>query len=451
MPMAEPASAPRPMRFRRQVVLSAVLVATPMLLAALALVLSPVLSYAFRWLLIVLALLACAALLYWHLRRVVQPLSTLASLLEALREGDYTLRGVAHGALGQAIFDVNALAEHLQAEHVRFEEASHLLRKTLAALDSAVFVFDGADRLSLVNSAGQRLLQGKSPDLFGHSVAELGMQELFAQVTGSIITRAFPGRSGRFEVRHSSLRQDGCGGRLLVISDLDRVLRDEERLAWQRLLRVLGHEINNSLAPIQSIAGTLAVLLQREPLPEDWRTDMDEGLGLISRRADALARFLSSYSRLARLPPPQRRSVDLAVLVSNVTRLQQEAGVVVVVEEGPALPVQADGDQIEQALINLLRNAIEAQAARVGNVLVRWRSEDSCAVVEIIDQGPGPPPSANLFVPFFTTKSGGSGIGLVLARQITEAHGGSLMLEARPDGPGARVRLLLPLNSPATV
>ena len=445
MPAPEPAPASRLTRFQWHVLGGVLLVLCPLLLAALMLIVWPLPALA-RWLLLGAALLASAALLRWHLRRVTRPLSTLASLLEALREGDYTLRGVAGGALGQVIYDVNALAQRLQAERVRFEEASHLLSKTLAALDSAVFVFDGGARLSLVNPAGQHLLQGKSPDLFGRSDAELGVQDLFAQVSGSVVTRSFPGRSGRFEIRHAALRQHGRGGRLLVINDLDRVLRDEERQAWQRLLRVLGHEVNNSLAPIRSIAGTLSTLSARAPVPDDWAGDLRDGLALIERRAAALTRFLAGYSRLARLPPPRRRALELAALLRTLARMESAA---ITVATDATLPVQADADQIEQALINLLRNAVEAAPGDHAEVRVRAWREAARVVVEIIDNGPGPPPSANLFVPFFTTKPGGSGIGLALARQIAEAHGGGVALSARSDGPGAVARLWISLDKAA--
>lgn len=228
-----------------------------------------------------------------------------------------------------------------------------------------------------------------------------------------------------------------------MINDVGRVLREEERVAWQRLLRVLGHEVNNSLAPIQSMAGTLANLAQREPLPDDWREDFRSGLALIEHRSAALARFLARYGQLARLPPPRSQPIDLASLIEKLARLDQRVAVQVSV--GEPGDVMADADQLEQALINLLRNAVEASMAGSGTVRMGWRREAARVLIEIRDDGLGPPPSDNLFVPFFTTKPGGSGIGLALARQIAEAHGGGVSLVARSDAPGALATLWLPL------
>jgi nitrogen fixation/metabolism regulation signal transduction histidine kinase len=436
-------------RFERRVLGGGLLVATPALLGLLALALRPSADAGLRWTLFAAAVALTATFARWQYRRVVFPLYTLAGLLEALREGDYSLRGVQGGVLGDVVYDINALAERLQQERLQFEESAHLLGKTLAALDSAVFVFDEQLRLRLMNPAGQQLLHAGRHSLFGLDAAELGLAALLDGPADQVTAHAFPHRSGRFQVRHAALRSGGRGGRLLVINDVGRVLREEERQAWQRLLRVLGHEVNNSLAPIQSMAGTLATLAAREPLPEDWREDFRSGLEVIGNRAGALARFLAGYSTLARLPRPQRMATDLPGLLDKIGRLPlaHVPGRRVTLEEGEALSIMADADQLDQALINLVRNAVEAASA---DVRVRWRREGERALIEVEDDGPGPPPSDNLFVPFFTTKPGGSGIGLALARQIAEAHDGGVMLIPRADGlPGALARLWLPIPPPA--
>ena len=430
-------------RFERRVLFGSLLVAAPALAAVLLLAWWPR-DASLRWACLAAAVIATLLLARWQYRRVVFPLYTLSSLLEALRQGDYSLRGVQGGVLGDAIYDINALAERLQRERLEFEESSYLLGKTLAALDSAVFVFDDSHRLRLLNPAAQRLLDGERQQLFGLSAAELGLAPLLEGPAARLLTHVFPGRSGRFEIRHAALRSGGRGGQLLVVNDVSRVLREEERGAWQRLLRVLGHEVNNSLAPIQSMAGTLATLAAREPLPEDWREDFRGGLELIGHRAEALGRFLSSYSRLARLPPPQPCALELSTLLTKVAKLEQRLAVTV--EVGEPLTLQADPDQLEQALINLLRNAVEASLPQ-GGVRLRWRRDGEYACIEVEDEGPGPPPSDNLFVPFFTTKPGGSGIGLALARQIAEAHEGGVTLTARQTARGALARLWLPLSA----
>jgi signal transduction histidine kinase len=166
---------------------------------------------------------------------------------------------------------------------------------------------------------------------------------------------------------------------------------------------------------------------------------------VIRARSESLERFMGAYAQLARLPPPKRRAVTVRAMVERVVGL--ETRVTVDLAPGPDRTVDADPDQIEQALINLLRNAAEAAAETGGRVCVSWTRPDEPGDwldVTIDDEGPGLPTTGNLFVPFFTTKASGSGIGLVLSRQIAEAHGGSLILENRRDARGCRARLRLP-------
>ncbi|NII09869.1 PAS domain-containing protein [Oleiagrimonas sp. C23AA] len=434
-------------RFERQVLWGSALCALPAAASCGLVACWPQLFAKPLWAIVPLALTAW--LVRWQFRRVVYPIYSLGSLLESLRQGDYSLRGVKGGMLGDVIYDINALAERLQDERLAFEESSFLLGKTLAAMDNAVMVFDRDGRLRLANPAACELLARTREAMFGSTVAELGLDEVWSQPSGSLIRQRFAGREGRFEVRRAPLRSGGHSAQLMVLSDVGRALREEERAAWQRLLRVLGHEVNNSLAPIHSMAGTLASLLARDPLPDDWREDMTSGLEVIGRRAESLGRFLAGYSRLARLPPPQRKRVELDALCRRVASM--ETSLTVVVTGGAALHVWADADQLEQALINLLRNAAEA-AGQDGEVSIAWRVEHAQALIEVLDDGPGPPPSENLFVPFFTTKPGGSGIGLALVRQIAEAHEGQAQLLMRADGKcGACARLWLPLaTAPST-
>src|SRR6185503_7895234 len=158
--------------------------------------------------------------------------------------------------------------------------------------------------------------------------------------------------------------------------------------------RVIGHEINGSLAPIQSMAGTLNKLIDRKPLPSDWQDDAHAGLTIIHDRAEALGRFMSGYARLARLPSPTRRPTDLAALVRRTASLHATH---VVVQDGPALTIDADADQLEQVLINLIKNGVEAAAGR-GGVEIRWRTMDALLVIEIEDDGPGLARTDNLWV-----------------------------------------------------
>ncbi len=379
--------------------------------------------------------------------RVRRPLMTVSGLLAALREGDFSIQ--ARGArrddpLGEVMSELNGLIESLRAQRLGALEATALLRTVMGEIDVAVFAFDDRDQLRLANRAGERLLARPIERARGQTAAELGLAECLAGEPARTFEATFPGGIGRWGLRRTSFRQGGVPHHLLVLADLSKALRDEERQAWQRLIRVLGHELNNSLAPIKSSAGSLAQLLARDPLPADWREDAERGLGVVSSRADLLTRFLESYSRLARLPAPRRTAVEVGPLMHRVVAL--ETRLTVVVWEGPPVSLAADPAQLEQLLINVLRNAADAALGTRGGVRVTWQKVAAMLEIRIEDEGPGLSATANLFVPFFTTKPGGSGIGLALSRQIAEAHGGSLQLENRQDRPGCVARLRLPVT-----
>jgi nitrogen fixation/metabolism regulation signal transduction histidine kinase len=400
-----------------------------------------------RWTLTVLILGTWAGCAFAARERLVRPLQTASNLLAALREGDFSLQARGAGpedALGEVFLEVNALAITLREQRLGALEATALLRTVMAEIDVAVFALDGDDRLRLANRAGERLLSRPPERLLGRGAAELGLAECLREDAPAILDLSLPGGSGRFEVRRGEFRQGGVPHRLLVLSDVSRALRREERQAWQRLIRVISHELNNSLAPIKSFAQSLEALLGSDPPPADWREDMRRGLAVIAARSESLSRFMDGYARLARLPEPSLRSLDVAALVRRVARLETRLRVGIV--PGPDLRIRADGDQLEQLLINLVRNAVDAALLTGGGVRVGWsRVAGSPSVLEVWveDEGPGLPSAANLFVPFFTTKEHGSGIGLVLSRQIAEAHGGTLTLEN--GDPGCRARLRLPL------
>lgn len=431
--------------FEERVVLLATVVALPWAAATVVLLAMRDPDGPARWgiagLLAVLTVILLAALR----SGVAYPLRTLSNLLSSLREEDYSFRAriaSERGAMGEVMTEVNELTEMLRERRLSAYEASALLRTIIAEIDTAIFAFDEELRLRLVNRAGERLMARPSEILVGLTADALGLSALLGATEESALEWTFPGRSGRWGIRQSEFREKGKPHRLLVVADLSRALREEERQAWKRLLRVLGHELNNSLAPMKSIAESMETLVNRDPPPDDLSDDLRSGLTVIRSRTEALSRFMQAYSTLARLPQPTLATVDLAPLFRRVVALERRRSVGIA--DGPDVEVRVDQDQLEQLLINLIRNAVDAVGETNGAVELSWTTQDGAVVVEVRDEGPGLSGSANLFVPFYTTKPGGTGIGLLLCRQIAEAHGGSLTLEDRADRAGCVARLVLP-------
>jgi nitrogen fixation/metabolism regulation signal transduction histidine kinase len=399
-----------------------------------------------QWTLTILVLCVWWAFSAALKEKVASPLRTLSNLLEAMREGDYSIRArgaKGEDALGDVMHQVNAMGATLRAQRLGAMEATTLLRKVMEEIDVAVFAFDGEHRLKLVNRAGERLLAQPAPRILNATSASLGLADYLEGEATQTLQRTFPGGAGRWGISRSMFREGGLPHQLLVVTDLTRPLREEELLAWQRLVRVLGHELNNSLTPIKSIAGSLENLLTRQPRPDDWEEDMRRGLAVVGARSESLSRFMGAYARLAKLPRPQMQPVDVGAWIRQVARL--DTRLAPTVSPGPELTLQGDRDQLEQLLINIVRNGVDAALETGGGVLIHWEKNHTQLEVLVRDEGPGLANTANLFVPFFTTKQGGSGIGLVLSRQIAEAHGGMLTLRNNPDGRGCEARLTLPL------
>lgn len=429
--------------FERRLVGFAAALALPPAIVAIVLLWTGGIDLSARITLLIALLLVWAATAHALHAFTVRPLQTIANMAAALREGDFTMRvrgGGTDDALAFAFFELNRLGAVLREQRLSALDATALARAVMREIDVAAFVIDDQGVLRLVNRAGERLLGQTAERMIGRAATTLGLGDVLSGAESRTLDASFATGGTRWQLRRSAFRQGGQRHQLVVLSDLSRALREEERSAWQRLIRVLGHEINNSLAPIHSIAATLREQLRHPVRGSDWEDDLESGLTVISGRSEALARFMAAYTRLARLPDPSPTEVDVGEWVRRVAQMETRVRVDVI--SGESVTLRADADQLDQLLINLVRNAADASLETGGSVRVGWTASGSSVDVWIRDEGLGLADTANLFVPFFTTKPGGSGIGLVLSRQIAEAHGGTLSL-INDHGCEARVRLPL--------
>jgi two-component system, NtrC family, nitrogen regulation sensor histidine kinase NtrY len=387
------------------------------------------------------------------MEQIIRPLQTLANVVAALREDDFSFRargGRRNDAMGDLALEINRLAGMLQAQRAGALEAMALVERVMGSMQSPVLAFDPEGRLKLLNAAGERAFGLQVQTALGHSAAELSLEQLLDVADEEVMSLGRGLQSVRWVVKRTDFRLRGIPHTLFVLSDVSAALREEERLAWERLIRVLGHEINNSLTPIKSIAGSLRGRIATLSNATGESVDFERGLEVIENRAESLNRFLQAYRQLMGLPAPRLASVSIAALAQRVALLERR--VVVTVEGAADVVVQVDADHIEQALINLVRNAADAALSpdqvREGepHVEIVWGTVGSEVVLEVLDNGPGLTNANNLFVPFYTTKPGGTGIGLVLAQQIAQAHRGSVQLANRRDGHGGcRAELRLPI------
>lgn len=381
--------------------------------------------------------------------QVREPMASLSNMIEALREGDYTLRGRG-GSAGDCLVEVhaevNALSDTMRHRRGRRVETAALLSKLLETVDIAIMTFDEQHRLASINRYGEELLAGRGQS---NTLARaLGLEGLLVPGMKKTVRGLFGNNQRRWQVTCQTFREHGRTHLLLVASDVSDTLRSEELSAWRRLIRVISHELNNSLTPIRTLSESMhkRLLQDTSQAPESsLNQSLKRAFELIATRATGLSRFVGRYAELAKLPSPVLQQLNLSDLIGRVCRLEE-------VEpagnwRSASATVQADAILLEQALINLIRNAREANRINNRNdIEINIATEPGFTTLEIIDQGPGLETPENAFVPFFTTKEQGSGIGLVLSRQILESHGGSLSLDNKPSGTGCVAALSLPAH-----
>ena len=439
-------------RFRKRVTRYALLMLAPPVMVVFTLLLAG--DFSLKVWVTALAFISTTSFVYfrWLMHSVFRPVQSASNLVSAIREGDFSMQSrpsSTQDALGELYHEINLMIDDLKRQNQRAVESRILLNGIMEHSDVAIMAFDSHQRITLSNRAGCELLNSDAGDCIGKTAADFDIGIVLQIDEAMPFHHTFPAVSGRWTVRRKEFRENGVPHSLVLVQDLSKSLREEERMAWKRLIRVMGHELNNSLAPIKSISGTLNTLIQKESISGELKEDLEEGLQVIQKRADALSRFVSDYSKIAKLPAPSKTHFNLNSLISRIVNLHDFRGSTISAEHCCDVELYADEAQIEQLLINLTKNAIEANLETSGHTLIRCGKLARRIVIEVIDEGLGLASSENLFIPFYSTKPGGSGIGLTLSQQIAENHDGGLELLNREDRQGCVARVMLPIPTEA--
>ncbi|MDO9319679.1 MAG: ATP-binding protein [Gammaproteobacteria bacterium] len=389
-------------------------------------------------------------------RRTQDQYRNLHNLLESIIQGDHSLRGVAEresGELGELVGTINALARASQQQRLQSEESLLLVRKIIDQIDVSIIAWGKDGRMQFINPAAEKLL-GVPPENSNYGVEALQLPPAlqianqFQAGETRVLDLDIAKARGRFRLHVERFIADGHSNSLLFITDVSKLLKSEERKAWRNLIRVLSHEINNSLAPLVSLSNALSKQVRLREKDAELRKELVDGISIISHRAESMAEFVKNHQQIAQLPTLSKRKVELLQLIRRVVSLFPNSAIDI---NGSETEVVIDPLLMEQVLINLIKNAIESterSSAKLGApplpIVVDWEVHDKRLTITIVDSGEGIQSLDNLFVPFYTTKPHGSGIGLVISQQIIEAHGGDINVSNRTDQRGCRVTINIP-------
>jgi len=423
-----------------------------LLLSAVSLIVAGVSTYLVAFVMIVLSILILFVVMIGK-QQSEQQIRTLSNIIESMIDGDYTLRGrLQHNQAFQELLElVNNLAETLSQHKLEAKESRLLLEKIMQQMDAMVLAVDEQGFIVMANDSAKKLLLGNIQDQGALQTIQLTDFELgktISKAKAGIIEFSHQQLSGEHFLFKESFLSDGQQHSLFLITNAERLLLEKERKAWQSILRVLSHEMNNSLTPIASISQAIEKKLQDDNKPLN-RSSLAEGVSIIKERADSLSAFIASYSQLSHLPQPNKSKFELNALVILQAKLFPDCQLQLTDDATATIDtlVTADKSQLEQVIINVLKNAREAMLDLCDKIFeVSYLRDEKYLHLIIEDQGMGITNKENLFVPFYSTKPQGSGIGLTLCRQIMFNHDGLIKLSNRIAVKGAQAVISLPLN-----
>ena len=379
-------------------------------------------------------------------RRSEYQIRTLSNLIESMIDGDYSLRGRLETDLAfKELLDlINDLAETLSQHKIEAKESRLLLERIMEQMDALVIAVNEDGFIVMANASANKLLLGNLDNIATTKLSDLSVGKDIINSDSGIIKFNHPQLSGEHFLFTESFLSEGKQHRLYMLTNAERLLMEKERKAWQSLLRVLSHEMNNSLAPISSISQSMQSQLKKSNDDINIKQLLD-GVNIINERAESLNHFIASYSQLSHLPQPNKKPIQLHDLLTSTTSLFPQTSFTY---DEFNIELSLDKEQFEQVLINIFKNSIEAMNdSEVKNITIRCLVESDKVRISVVDSGCGIANLDNVFVPFYTTKAEGSGIGLALCRQIIFNHSGTIDIANNVDSSGVTISISLPLSS----